>query len=28
VIHFKWIFVLIAGLLILEWFLRRYLGEY
>jgi len=28
VIHFRWIFVLLAGLLFLEWFLRRFLGEY
>jgi hypothetical protein len=28
VINLKWIFFLIAGLLSLEWFLRRYLGGY
>lgn len=27
-IHFKWIFFLLLGLLSLEWFLRRYFGSY
>ena len=27
-IHLKWIFFLILGLLSLEWFLRRYFGSY
>jgi hypothetical protein len=27
-IHLKWIFILLAGLLVLEWALRRYLGTY
>jgi len=28
VINLKWIFFILIGLLILEWFLRRYFGEY
>lgn len=28
VLHFRWLFVLLAGLLFLEWFLRRYFGAY
>ena len=27
-IHLKWIFILLCGLLVLEWSLRRYLGTY
>jgi hypothetical protein len=27
-INLKWIFALLAGLLTLEWFLRRYFGAY
>ncbi len=28
VIHLKWLFFLLLGLLSLEWFLRRYFGGY
>jgi hypothetical protein len=28
VLHFRWLFALLAGLLFLEWFLRRYWGAY
>lgn len=28
VLHFRWLFLLLAGLLFLEWFLRRYFGAY
>jgi len=26
--HFKWVFALLAALLALEWFLRRFYGAY
>lgn len=28
VLHFRWLFLLLGGLLFLEWFLRRYFGSY
>lgn len=28
IMHNKWLFFLLAGLLILEWFIRRYMGSY
>jgi hypothetical protein len=28
VLHFRWLFLLLAGLLFLEWFFRRYFGSY
>ncbi|MBP6795982.1 MAG: hypothetical protein KA143_13045, partial [Saprospiraceae bacterium] len=28
IINFRWLFALLAGLLFLEWFLRRYFGGY
>lgn len=28
IMHLKWLFFVLAGLLILEWFIRRYMGSY
>lgn len=28
ILHYQWLFFLLAGLLLLEWFLRRYFGSY
>jgi len=28
IMHLRWLFFVLAGLLILEWFIRRYMGSY